>query len=117
MAIKSLNKTLASRHASIIDRKWLRSKNKVVKELTKSKKNIAGRNVSGKIVMHGRGGGVSRRLRYIENTLDLYGQFRVLRLEYDPTRNAFLALVSDSNGNLSYRIAPESINSGMYMDR
>ena len=116
MAIKSLSKTLASRHASMIDRKGLRSKNKVVKELTKSQKQIAGRNGSGRIVIHGRGGGVARRLRRLDNN-PTFGRFRVLRLEYDPTRKAFLALLVDPQGTLSYRIAPENINPGKYRDR
>jgi large subunit ribosomal protein L2 len=114
MSIKYGKGTSASRHIAMVERKPL-TKNKTIKGLTFSQKNKAGRNYLGKIVTRGRGGGVARRKRQLQKN-HLSGTYRILRLEYDPTRSAWLSLTADSEGNLSYQTAPNKFSGGDWVD-
>ena len=69
-----------------------------------------GRNNSGRITMRRKGGGAKRLYRLIDfkrNKLDIKGT--VERIEYDPNRTAFIALVKYEDGEKSYILAPQRI--------
>ncbi len=113
--MKHFNKgTLSSRHVVAVDRSEC-SRKSGVKKLTSFQKIKSGRNNTGQIVVRHRGGGVARRLRSVSWNASS-GSYKVLRLEYDPTRSSWLALLADSKGKLSYRIAPSNCSSGSNMD-
>lgn len=88
-------------------------KYKSLNYLSFGKKNISGRNNTGKITRYHRGGGCKKKQRIIDYKRYIWNIYGiVLRIEYDPNRTALLALVAYSNGILSYIIAPENINVG-----
>ena len=69
-----------------------------------------GRNNSGRITMRRKGGGAKRLYRLIDfkrNKLDVKGT--VERIEYDPNRTAFIALVKYEDGEKSYILAPQRL--------
>ena len=69
-----------------------------------------GRNNSGRITMRRKGGGAKRLYRLLDfkrNKLDVKGT--VERIEYDPNRTAFIALVKYEDGEKSYILAPQRI--------
>jgi large subunit ribosomal protein L2 len=72
-----------------------------------------GRGYKGRITVRHRGGGVKKKLRIIDwkrSKTDVPGT--VLRIEYDPTRNAYLALVQYADGEKCYMIAPIDLKPG-----
>lgn len=72
-----------------------------------------GRNNSGKITAHRRGGGHKRRIRMVDFTRNTPGPHLVERIEYDPGRTAHIALLrSKENGRLSYILAPDGLRPG-----
>jgi large subunit ribosomal protein L2 len=80
------------------------------KSLSSSQQSSAGRNNTGKITIRHRSAGHKKKYRIINfkrNTLDLYGS--VERIEYDPNRTAFIALVSYDNNSKEYIIAPSDL--------
>ena len=81
--------------------------------LVESLKKNAGRNSYGRITVRHRGGGNKRKYRIIDfkrNKLDVYAT--VLRLEYDPNRSAYIALVEYEDGERRYILAPVGLNVG-----
>lgn len=82
--------------------------------LTTSKQRINGRNNMGRITVRRRGGGNKRLYRTIDfKRLDKDGILgRVERLEYDPNRTAFIALVLYADGERRYIIAPKGLSVG-----
>ncbi len=83
------------------------------KSLTISQQPSSGRNNTGKITIRHRSGGAKKKYRIINfkrNTLDSVGTIE--RLEYDPNRTAFIALVSYSDKPKEYIIAPNDIKAG-----
>ena len=86
-----------------------------VKRLTFPKKGHSkgGRNNTGKITVHHRGGGHKRRIRMVDFVRRDPGPHTVERIEYDPGRNAHIALVrSQLNKKLSYILAPFGMRAG-----
>src|SRR5690242_11882247 len=84
-----------------------------IKKLTISLQNSSGRNSRGKITSYHRGGGVKKRYRVIDfkRTLsDIPGFVR--RIEFDPIRNSYIALVCYANGILSYILAVDGMKIG-----
>ena len=78
-------------------------KGKPVKKLTEGLNKAGGRNNSGKITMWQRGGGHKRRYRIIDfkrNKLDFIGT--VERIEYDPNRTAYIALIKYEDNEYRY---------------
>jgi len=96
-----------------INARKILSKKGPEKSLLLTLKRRAGRNSSGKITVRHKGGGVKKRYRIID-----FGQKRidqpakVLALEYDPYRTAFIMLVEYENGEKRYRLAPDKIKVG-----
>ena len=83
------------------------------KSLVEVLKKHAGRNSYGRITVRHQGGGNRQKYRVIDfkrNKLDVEG--KVLRLEYDPNRSAFIALVKYEDGELRYILAPNGLKAG-----
>ena len=83
------------------------------KELVEVLKKHAGRNSYGRITVRHQGGGNRKKYRVIDfkrNKLDV--EAKVLRLEYDPNRSAFIALVEYTDGERRYILAPVGLKVG-----
>jgi large subunit ribosomal protein L2 len=113
MALKTFKPTTPSqRELVLIDRSDL-WKGKPVKSLTEGKSEKAGRNNNGRITMRRRGGGHKQRYRIIDFKRRKFDQpATVERLEYDPNRSAFIALVRYADGELAYILAPQRLQKG-----
>jgi large subunit ribosomal protein L2 len=113
MALKSFKPiTPSMRQLVIVDRTGL-WKGKPVKALTSGKAESGGRNNHGRITAHHRGGGHKRRLRLVDFKRRKFDMpATVERLEYDPNRSAFIALVKYADGELSYILAPQRLVAG-----
>ncbi|MFT4161720.1 50S ribosomal protein L2 [Shinella sp.] len=113
MALKSYNPTTPSqRQLVIVDRSGL-YKGKPVKALTEGLSKSGGRNNLGRITARFIGGGHKRTYRLIDfkrRKFDVEGT--VERLEYDPNRTAFIALVSYPDGEQAYILAPQRLAAG-----
>ncbi len=113
MALKSYNPTTPSqRQLVIVDRSGL-WKGKPVKALTEGLSKSGGRNNYGRITARFIGGGHKRTYRLVDfkrRKFDVEGT--VERLEYDPNRSAFIALVSYTDGEQAYILAPQRIAAG-----
>ncbi len=113
MALKNFKPTTPSqRQLVIVDRSELH-KGKPVKGLVEGKHSTGGRNSYGRITVRWRGGGHKRAYRIIDfkrRKLDV--EATVQRLEYDPNRTAFIALVKYADGELSYILAPQRLAAG-----
>lgn len=113
MALKKFNPTSEGRRALIqVDRSDLH-KGKPEKTLTEGLNKSGGRNNQGRQTNRNIGGGHKRRYRIIDwkrNKFDVEGVIE--RLEYDPNRTAFIALVKYADGELRYIIAPQRLQVG-----
>ena len=113
MALKTFKPTTPSqRQLVIIDRSEL-WKGPPVKALTEGKREQGGRNNNGRITVRWRGGGHKRRYRTIDfkrAKRDMSAE--VVRLEYDPNRSGFIALVKYEDGELAYILAPQRLKAG-----
>jgi large subunit ribosomal protein L2 len=115
MALKSYNPTSPGQRGLIlIDRSAL-FKGRPVKTLTEGLKKSGGRNNKGHATARGIGGGHKRLYRVVDFKRRLWDvAATVERLEYDPNRSAFIALVkyADKDGTQAYIIAPQRLNVG-----
>jgi large subunit ribosomal protein L2 len=113
MALKSFKpNTPSQRGLVLVDRSELH-KGKPVKALTEGLNSKGGRNNAGRITMRRRGGGHKRRYRIVDfRRAKLDVPATVERLEYDPNRSAFLALIKYQDGELSYILAPQRVGPG-----
>jgi large subunit ribosomal protein L2 len=113
MALKTYKPTTPSqRQLVLVDRSEL-YKGKPVKGLTEGKSSTGGRNNYGRITVRWRGGGHKRAYRLVDfkrTKLDMPAV--VERLEYDPNRTAFIALIRYQDGELSYILAPQRLAVG-----
>ena len=113
MALKSFNPTTPSqRQLVIVDRSAL-YKGKPVKALTEGLSKKGGRNNTGRITVRFQGGGHKRTYRLIDfkrRKFDIEGT--VERIEYDPNRSAFIALINYADGEQRYIIAPQRLAPG-----
>jgi len=113
MALKHYNPTSpAQRGLILVDRSHLH-KGKPVKGLTEGKRKTGGRNNKGHVTSRGIAGGHKQRYRIIDfkrRKWDVEGT--VERLEYDPNRTAFIALIKYDDGELAYIIAPQRLAEG-----
>jgi large subunit ribosomal protein L2 len=83
------------------------------KALTKGKSSKAGRGAWGRISVRRKGGGHKRKYRVIDFKRDKHGiPATVKALEYDPNRNASIALVAYADGEKRYIIAPKGLEKG-----
>lgn len=113
MALKTFNPTTPGRRMLIqVDRSEL-WKGKPEKALTKEVKRTGGRSNSGHITTRHVGGGHKRRLRVIDFKRIKHGvPAKVVRLEYDPNRTSFIALIEYKDGEKSYILAPQRLAAG-----
>ncbi|MGH7186429.1 MAG: 50S ribosomal protein L2 [Pseudomonadota bacterium] len=113
MALKSFKPVTPSlRQLVIVDRSEL-WKGKPVKALTEGLRKSGGRNNHGHITTWQRGGGHKRRYRIIDFRRRKFDvPATVERLEYDPNRTAFIALIRYEDGELSYILAPQRLKAG-----
>ncbi len=113
MALRTYKPTTPSlRELVIVDRSDL-WKGKPVKKLTEGLTKHGGRNNTGRITAWDIGGGHKRKYRLVDfkrRKLDVVGT--VERLEYDPNRTAFIALINYADGEQAYIIAPQRLKVG-----
>jgi len=113
MALRKFKPTTPSRRQLVqVDKSDL-WKGKPVKSLTEGLNAKAGRNNLGRITVRRRGGGAKKNYRVIDFKRRKYDiEARVERLEYDPNRTAFIALVKYLDGELAYILAPQRLKEG-----
>ena len=113
MALKTFKPTSpGTRQLVIVDRSDL-WKGKPVKTLTEGLTKSGGRNNHGRVTSRRRGGGHKRTYRIIDfkrRKFDVVGT--VERLEYDPNRTAYIALVNYEDGEQAYILAPQRLKAG-----
>ena len=114
MAIKTFRPTTPSRrHMSVSGFEGVDKHAKPEKSLVEVQKKHAGRNSYGRITVRHHGGGNRQKYRIIDfkrNKLDEEGT--VARLEYDPNRSAFIALIEYADGEKRYILAPVGLAVG-----
>jgi large subunit ribosomal protein L2 len=113
MALKTFKPTTPSqRQLVIVDRSEL-WKGDPVKDLTEGKRSKGGRNNTGRITLRWRGGGHKQRYRVVDfKRVKDDMPATVERLEYDPNRTAFIALVTYTDGEQAYILAPQRLKAG-----
>jgi large subunit ribosomal protein L2 len=113
MALKTYNPvTPGQRQLVIVDRSALH-KGPPVKSLTEGQNSTGGRNNHGRITSRFRGGGhkqAYRRIDFRRRKFDVPAT--VERLEYDPNRTGFIALIKYQDGELAYILAPQRLAAG-----
>jgi len=113
MALKTFNPTSPGRRQLVlVDRSGLH-KGRPEKTLTEGLTNNGGRNNTGRITARRIGGGAKKLYRKVDfkrNKFDVPAT--VERLEYDPNRTAFIALIKYEDGELAYIIAPQRLGPG-----
>ncbi|MBB3453536.1 large subunit ribosomal protein L2 [Rhizobium sp. BK313] len=113
MALKTFNPTTPSqRQLVIVDRSSL-YKGKPVKTLTEGLTSKGGRNNTGRITVRFQGGGHKRTYRLVDFKRRKFDvEATVERIEYDPNRTAYIALVEYADGDQAYILAPQRLASG-----
>ncbi len=113
MALKTYKPTSPGRRQLVlVDRSELH-KGRPVKMLTEGLRSTGGRNNRGRMTARHKGGGAKKLYRKIDfkrNRWDVPAT--VERLEYDPNRTAFIALIKYEDGELSYILAPQRLAVG-----
>jgi large subunit ribosomal protein L2 len=113
MALKSFNPvTPSTRQLVMVDRSEL-WKGKPLKALTEGKRKTGGRNNSGRTTSWRKSGGHKQRYRIVDfkrRKFDVAAT--VERLEYDPNRTAFIALIKYADGEQAYILAPQRLKAG-----
>ena len=113
MALKTYNPTSPGRRALVlIDRSELH-KGRPEKSLTAGLTKSGGRGQGGRVAVRFRGGGAKRLYRKIDFKRRKFDvPATVQRLEYDPNRTAFIALIKYEDGELAYILAPQRLKAG-----
>jgi len=114
MAIKTYKPyTPARRGMTVSAFDGVDKKAKPERSLLETLKKNSGRNSYGRITVRHRGGGNKRKYRVIDFRRDKLDMPAVVqRLEYDPNRSAFIALVKYEDGELRYVLAPVGLKAG-----
>ncbi len=113
MALKNYNPTSPARRGLILVDKSALYKGKPVKALTEGKRKTGGRNNKGHVTSRGIAGGHKQKYRYIDFKRRKWDMpATVERIEYDPNRTAFIALVKYEDGELAYILAPQRLAVG-----
>src|SRR3982751_6183055 len=113
MALKTFNPTTPGQRQLVMVAGWALYRGKPVKVLPEGKRGSGGRNNNGRITVRFRGGGHKKAYRTIDfkrRKFDVPG--KVERIEYDPNRTAFIALLKYDDGELSYILAPQRLSPG-----
>jgi large subunit ribosomal protein L2 len=113
MALKHFNPTSPSRRQLVLVDKSELHKGKPEKSLVSGLTKSGGRGGGGRIAVRFRGGGAKRLYRLIDFKRRKFGVVGVIeRLEYDPNRSAFIALIKYADGELAYILAPQRVKVG-----
>ena len=114
MAIKTYKPTTPSRrHMTVSAFEGIDKKAKPERSLVEVLKKHSGRNSYGRITVRHHGGGNRQKYRIIDFKRDRRNEeATVLRLEYDPNRSAFIALVEYTDGEHRYILAPVGLKAG-----
>jgi large subunit ribosomal protein L2 len=112
MPVKAYNPTTPARRGMTTEDYSEITTKKPLKSLTKSKKQNAGRNNTGRITVRHRGGGVKRHYRLVNHKLAAGLTVTVEEIEYDPNRSARIARVKDQHGLYHYILADTSMTKG-----
>lgn len=113
MALKAYKPTTPGQRGLVLVSREGLWKGKPVKSLTEGLSKSGGRNNMGRITSRHIGGGAKRAYRIIDfkrRKFDIPAT--VERLEYDPNRTAFIALIKYADGELSYILAPQRLKAG-----
>jgi len=113
MALRQFNPVTASLRGTVLINRSELWKGKPVKGLTEGQHSHGGRNNHGRITSRFRGGGHKQAYRVVDfkrRKFDVPGV--VERLEYDPNRTAFIALIKYQDGELAYILAPQRLKAG-----
>lgn len=106
----------ARRHAEFMEWHGVLTEKKPEKSLTFWRSRSVGRNNQGRITTRHKGGGVPRRWREIDFLYDKKDMpARVMSIEYDPNRTAYIALVCYRDGERRYVLAPQNLKVGSEM--
>lgn len=113
MALKSYNPSSpGQRQLVLVDRSELH-KGRPVKQLTEGLTKTGGRNNKGRMTARHKGGAAKRLYRKVDFKRQRWDiPATVERLEYDPNRTAFIALIKYEDGDLSYILAPQRLSVG-----
>jgi len=114
VAIKRYKPTTPGRRfMTSVDYSAILTTDKPYKGLVIGKKRISGRDNSGRISVRRRGGGHKRKYRIIDFKRDKIGiPAKVVSIEYDPNRTAFISLVVYRDGEKRYILYPEGLKVG-----
>jgi large subunit ribosomal protein L2 len=122
MALKTYKPTTpGQRQLVLVDRSGL-YKGKPLKALTEGKISTGGRNNNGRITTRFRGGGHKKAYRVVDFRRAKHQPAVVERIEYDPNRTGFIALIKYEDGERAYILCPQrlaegdSIVAGEYVD-
>src|SRR4030081_3303946 len=123
MALKTFNPTTPGPRQLVMGGRAALYKGRPVKALTEGKHSAGGRNNTGRMVVRFRGGGHKQTYPVVDfkrTKVDMPAT--VERLEYDPNRTAFIALVKYTDGTQAYILAPQrlavgdTVIAGTYVD-
>ena len=103
--------TPGTRGLTLVDKKGLWT-GKPVKSLTAGLSKKGGRNNTGRITMRRKGGGHKAKYRIIDFKRNNTESATVDRIEYDPNRSSYIALISYTDGTKSYILAPKDLKAG-----
>ena len=103
--------TPGTRGLTLVDKKGLWT-GKPVKSLTAGLSIKGGRNNTGRITMRRKGGGHKAKYRIIDFKRNNTENATVDRIEYDPNRSSYIALITYTDGTKSYILAPKDLKAG-----
>lgn len=113
MALKTFNPTSPGQRQLVIVKRDGLYKGKPVKTLTEGLTKSGGRNNVGRKTSRHRGGGHKRTYRLVDFKRRKFDvPATIERLEYDPNRTAFIALIKYEDGELAYILAPQRVSEG-----
>lgn len=113
MALKQHKPVTPGRRGLVLVDRGALWKGKPEKGLTEGLNSPGGRNNRGRVTARRRGGGHKRRYRVIDlRREEMDRSATVLRIEYDPNRTAFIALIEYEDGKRSYILAPQRLAPG-----
>jgi large subunit ribosomal protein L2 len=112
MALKTYKPTTpGQRQLVLVDRSGL-YKGKPLKALTEGKSSTGGRNNNGRITTRFRGGGHKKAYRVVDFRRAKHQPAVVERIEYDPNRTGFIALIKYEDGERAYILCPQRLAEG-----
>src|ERR1700749_4218653 len=113
MALKTVKPTTPGQRGMILVDRSALYKGKPLKALTEGKRGQGGRNNTGRITVRFRGGGHKKAYRIVDFKREKIDVPAVVeRLEYDPNRTAFIALIKYQDGEQAYILAPQRLAAG-----